>query len=375
MDDELPSDDPLVSCRVVHPSGCSVHPLICNCTASSRLACLHTEIVGSTTAMSISEFAFTVSYLLRALDRLQRRHPDIHVVHTVWVGPVFFDTPSRGRPPFGINATPIGCYDPLRSFISVCNKVVPIRTKKKQMGRIFVVLDTESSVCRDTNRRILVSLAYEIVDIDGLGVLEAVYELVQPPQTVLAVDPASESVHGITMRTSLSEGKPVERVIRRLMDCLQRVQPLAVVGHDITGDIKLLVSEALQSGVSPCAFLPLRRLLCTKELSAAFCCLPLPRRLLFDHPCLQTHEHAETTPRCRYKWPSLQESYDILVTHKTPVKGLHDARGDVERCRAVLLHLQRHLLRPDQLQKCNDTDRAHPPGWCILLGKNVMRMA
>ena len=49
-----------------------------------------------------------------------------------------------------------------------------------------------------------------------------------------------------------------------------------------------------------------------------------------------------------YKWPSLQESYQLLVHRKAALAShaAHDARGDVERCRAVFLELMRSPERP-----------------------------
>lgn len=64
-------------------------------------------------------------------------------------------------------------------------------------------------------------------------------------------------------------------------------------------------------------------------------------RMLATHPCAIPLTH---NPR-RYKWPSLEESYSILVApgrqgSPAPLQA-HDARGDVERCRDVFLCLLR----------------------------------
>lgn len=44
-----------------------------------------------------------------------------------------------------------------------------------------------------------------------------------------------------------------------------------------------------------------------------------------------------------YKWPSLEESYQLIVHREAALAShaAHDARGDVERCRAVFLELMR----------------------------------
>lgn len=64
------------------------------------------------------------------------------------------------------------------------------------MGRRYLVVDTESSLCLQRRQRILVSLAYEIVDLHGT-VHASYYAIVRlPPWSLL--DEESTAVHGIT---------------------------------------------------------------------------------------------------------------------------------------------------------------------------------
>ena len=213
------------------------------------------------------------------------------------------------------------------------------------MARSYVVLDTESSVCERSFRRILVSIAYEVVDVHlSATVRESYYDIVQlPPDAML--DFVSEQIHGITLDIAREKGRPLLGILQTFLSVLQDVRPYAIVGHDIANDIQLLVNEAIHVGIPPASLCSLRTLLCTKELSIALCRLPLPQHLQYENPgdiILQTLN--DTPPRKQhfvYKWPSLQESYCLLVKKNElpPNHHAHDARGDVERCRAVLVNL------------------------------------
>lgn len=202
--------------------------------------------------------------------------------------------------------------------------------KTTYMGteRCYVVLDTESSVCLDTGRRVLVSLAYEVVDVcmgaDREVVRDLYYDIVsQPPHTRL--DSSSAQVHGISVERSRTEGRPVHEALSHLFAVLNHCKPYAIVGHDIVGDIKLLVGEALRAGIPLSSLGLLRKVLCTKELSIAQCRLPLPEHIQ-ECDRLLLHED-EKVSSCMYKWPSLEESYTIIVQNqKKPMYKHHDAR-------------------------------------------------
>ena len=114
-------------------------------------------------------------------------------------------------------------------------------------------------------------------------------------------------------------------------------RPVALVGHDVVPDAALLVSEALRIGL-PASRLPdvFGRLLCTKQLAVGQCGIPLPTHLRFDFLCdvllhrLNGDPAALPRPSSTvYKWPNLDECYQLLVGAV--------ARGDVERCRLVLI--------------------------------------
>ena len=138
----------------------------------------------------------------------------------------------------------------------------------------FLVLDTESSVCRVSHERILVSLAYEVVvaDAGALTVVHSQYDVVELGSH-RRPDAASERVHGITA-AKRKGGRPLSSVLCDLSRTLQKHAPQAVVGHDIAGDTVLLVSEAVRTGLAVEDCRPLfhyfRRLICTKHLTRPF---------------------------------------------------------------------------------------------------------
>lgn len=172
-----------------------------------------------------------------------------------------------------------------------------------------LVLDTESSLCHRRHQRLLVSLAYEVVD--GLGRVHAAhYELVWQPRLGgwfssktepttsrpkdIKPDIRSVRIHGLNPEVSWRYGQPLLHVLQRLYACLEAHRPCAVVGHDVWGDVSLLVSESVHCGM-PCHHLPqaLRRLLCTRMMATHRCAIPLPPHLLPP----QSRRHPPNRPR------------------------------------------------------------------------------
>ena len=168
-----------------------------------------------------------------------------------------------------------------------CGVALPVRAKplhKKikatqrgtcgPMNKRYLVVDTESSVCLRRRQRILVSLAYEVVDAHG-RVYCSHYGVVRLPPWVI-LDEESVAVHGITPEmprwvhrgthrsSSQRDGVPLEDMLREFLECLRQNHPVAIVGHDVTGDVprgsppcdgppappRLLINEMLACGVS-----------------------------------------------------------------------------------------------------------------------------
>lgn len=230
---------------------------------------------------------------------------------------------------------------------------------------LYLVVDTESSVRLNDRCRVLVSLAYEVVDTVGApsdsgSIIRASgYDIVHQSAD-LPLDPISLRVHRIDGPTSRSIGRPLRTVLADLAAIVRTHRPTAVVGHDVRGDVSLLVSECLRVRLDPRRLFGelFGRLVCTKLASAVPCGIPLPLHLCYRFPCdpyllwLNTGGEGDPPlgnggpppPRVvRLKWPNLAESFDCLVLPSTgggpPDFSCHDARGDVERCRAVFLRL------------------------------------
>lgn len=226
----------------------------------------------------------------------------------------------------------------------------------------YLIVDTESSVCQMSRDRVLVSIAYEVLEVvghsaRGATTLARVYDVVKvPPHYWL--DAMSERIHGITAYDAHEKGLPLQRVLARLAAVVKRYAPQAIVGHDVASDVVLLVSECVRAGMSPDCFGCLfRQLVCTKVAALPRCRIPLPLAARVDaaQHILPKRAKGKTKKRTwrpsgdtthppapQLKWPSLEESYDILVKDKRHTDRhftMHDARGDVERCRAVFLGL------------------------------------
>jgi hypothetical protein len=153
----------------------------------------------------------------------------------------------------------------------------------------YLVIDTESSVCQDTQLRILISLAYEVLDGSNCQVLCSQYDIVQLPMGS-RMDHNSTRIHGISVHESQHKGKPLLRVLSILRETIEQYKPTVIVGHDVVGDAILLINECIRCGLSPDQLFQgaLRELLCTKQMTIGECCIPLPRHLTHLYPHDQT---------------------------------------------------------------------------------------
>ena len=193
----------------------------------------------------------------------------------------------------------------------------------------IMVLDTESSVCRTEHRRMLVSVAYEVIvfdpTTDTYHIESSGYHIITP-EAYTDPDPASVNVHQIPPTYAQQHGCPLFDVLSALRVVVEHYRPTAIVGHDIVGDIALLVTEAMRCGLHHLFRWLSPTMICTKFLSMGPCAIPLPKHVTSDNMGI-------------LKWPNLEESYRLLVHHTDASSSApfekHDARGDVARCRAI----------------------------------------
>lgn len=238
-----------------------------------------------------------------------------------------------------------------------------VRFEKKPC-RTGPVPDTESSLRCDAGfRRSLVSLAFEMVciRIDRAGgrllteTLESYYAVVSPPAGA-HFDAASARVHRLTAELCRVHGRPLSEVVGALLGAIHRHAAagvrIPVVGHDVAGDVALLVDECLRGGLaSPCE---LRRAfshtVCTKLLTVGLCRLPVPYPFA-DVLVSAARRRAPVDRRAGgYKWPSLDEALGYVLRRHGAAPSFHhhpahDARGDVDRCRCVFVGLLADFLR------------------------------
>lgn len=199
------------------------------------------------------------------------------------------------------------------------------------------------------------SLAFEVVTTEDTTVQSSGYDIIRQPLG-RRLDPYSLYIHSIYTGTARSHGKPLHKVLSNLAPVVQKHRPVAVVGHDVQGDVGLLISECLRSNLNPNELFGdlFRRLVCTKIGSAVLCGTPLPDGRYGRHKKNYIGSPPSSSPEpLRLKWPNLTECYERLVCagegaprgvdNGKEGKGTkwpsHDARGDVERCRAVFFHL------------------------------------
>ena len=184
-----------------------------------------------------------------------------------------------------------------------------MRGMGRQRPSRFLVLDTESSVCKTTHARLLVSMAYEVVVVKSgtLSVSYSRYDVVAVPAHI-RLDAHSERVHGISADVR-KLGRPLDAVLVDFLRTVEKHQPQAIVGHDVTGDVVLFVNEAIRAGVPVSGMhRAFRRLICTKHLTVGQCCIPLPLHLRYEYPCdvlLDRLCGGFSNDGPLFKWPNL----------------------------------------------------------------------
>jgi len=123
----------------------------------------------------------------------------------------------------------------------------------------------------------------------------------------------AQRVHGITTKRALATGRPILDVLTELSSAVAQAQ--VVIAHKASFDGSVIAAEYLRLGLNP----PFRRedMICTMMESTEYCRLPGP---------------------CGYKWPTLEELYNILFS--ASFSGAHDAVADVDACARCFFELK-----------------------------------
>ena len=213
------------------------------------------------------------------------------------------------------------------------------KTKQKNMAPRFLVLDTESSVNLSDGRRVLVSLAYEVIEYisSRSTVLHQCYHIVRMSPSAVP-DSHSERIHGIRREKSDAQVHSLRDVLQTLADTLIFWKVQVIVAHDAVADVALIITEGIRCGLKPRALLPVLRLICTKLACHGICAIPL-----------QDEVHGS------WKWPNLKESYDAVVCARGEdadqnKNTWHNAADDVQRCRDVFCTLVSMRRTPTPVQ-------------------------
>ena len=177
---------------------------------------------------------------------------------------------------------------------------------------MLLVLDTETTGVKPTDR--IVSMAWAVFDETGTEVVLR-HHLVIPDGFTIPRD--ATAIHGITTAEARRKGVPIEAMLTKLVEDINRHVPKLYVGHNVGFDRPIVHNEYSR--------LKLRQNLsrlpayCTMKSTAEFCQIP------------------------RYgggfKWPTLQELHSKLFG--SPLALAHDAQADVRTCAKCFFELRR----------------------------------
>ena len=167
----------------------------------------------------------------------------------------------------------------------------------------------------------MVQLAWQLHDERG-ALMDVYSALVRPEGFTIPYN--AEQVHRISTQRALDEGLPLDDVLERFAEAVERCRFIA--GHNLLFDVRVVEAECIRRGRA-CS-LSSRTLLDTKECSTQFCALPGGKG-------------------GRFKWPSLTELHKKLFG--IGFDEAHDAAVDVAATARCFLELIRLGVIPSEL--------------------------
>ena len=174
-------------------------------------------------------------------------------------------------------------------------------------------IDYKASYTDVNNWPRVLSLSWILTDICG-NILNQHYSLIRPdgwgvPTEKFWVD------HGYTQAENMEKGLPIAEVIEKFM--ADKHQAAVLVAHNLNFDHRIVWAEIIRLGLTPKSGM---HKICTMMKSTSHCRLPGKNGK-------------------GYKWPKLEELYQVLF--QKSFDGAHNALADVEACRQSFFELMR----------------------------------
>lgn len=160
----------------------------------------------------------------------------------------------------------------------------------------------------------LVQLAWQVYDSEGTLMEEHEY-IVKPVGFIIPAE--ASAVHKISTQRALEHGIDLMTVLNTFTKSVKSCQIL--VAHNFEYDYSIMGSELIRNGLENC--LENKEHICTMKSSTDFCKIPSSRGY-------------------QYKWPKLEELYDILFGETF---NAHDALDDIKATARCFWELRKKI--------------------------------
>jgi DNA polymerase-3 subunit epsilon len=158
----------------------------------------------------------------------------------------------------------------------------------------------------------MVQIAWQVHDATGKLVEEASY-IIKPEAFTISKEVSK--VHGITNERAILEGTPLEEVLTKFKEQIDKAG--VIVAHNLSFDEKIVGAEFLRKGLAN-AIPPIKKRICTMQKSTDYCKIPSPKG---------------------YKFPKLEELHQKLFN--TGFAEMHNAAADIKATAKCFFELQK----------------------------------
>jgi DNA polymerase III epsilon subunit-like protein len=216
---------------------------------------------------------------------------------------------------------------------------------------MLIIFDTETTGKADWNNQDdptkqphVIQIAAVVINLHG-DIKGKFSFLIAPPDGV-AMEPAAEKIHGISLQHARTYGLPAKVVMPLMFNLFKRCTYR--VAYNIDFDDLMIRTETLRLGYAPMSNIPFGGSIA--QCVMGMCCpiLKMPKAWI-----------DEADP---YKWPSLTEAHHHFFERDIP--NAHDALGDVLATLAVLNMVADYQMTNESSVPLPDRIRAVlvPPG-------------